>query len=76
MLDDSIGLMACGPYSFDLVEGATRSRISIIPLSVVTKDTLTKMIDIIIANDIIEDSTSAEWNSPFILASKGDADGD
>ena len=36
------------------------------------KDALTKMIDILVANDILEESTSAEWNSPLLLVSKGD----
>ena len=72
VLDDSIGLMKCGPFSFDLVPGAKPVKVKSYPLSPVKKDALTKMIDILIANDILEESSSAEWNSPLLLVSKGD----
>ena len=72
VLDDSIGLMKCGPFSFDLVPGAKPVKVKSYPLSPVKKDALTKMIDILIANDILEESSSAEWNSPLLQVSKGD----
>ena len=72
VLDDSIGKMACGPYSFELVEGSKPVRQRSYPLSPVKKDALTKILDVLLKNDIIEVSTSAEWNSPLLLVSKGD----
>jgi hypothetical protein len=38
----------------------------------IKKDALEKMMDMLLANDIIEISTCSEWNSPLLLVSKGD----
>ena len=72
VLDDSIGCMGCGPYSFSLLPGSKPVRCKSYPLSPVKKDALTKMLKVLLENDIIEESTSAEWNSPLLLVSKGD----
>ena len=72
VLDDRIGCMACEPYEFSLVPGAKPVRCRPYPLSPVKKDALAKMIDVLLKNDIIEPSTSADWNSPLLLVSKGD----
>ena len=72
VFDDTIGCMACGPYAFDLVEGSKPVLCKSYPLSPVKKDALSKMIKILLANDIIEPSKNAEWNSPVLLVSKGD----
>ena len=69
---DNIGCMACGPYKFSLVEGAKPVLCKSYPLSPVKKDALAKMIKVLLANDIIEPSVNAEWNSPVLLVSKGD----
>ena len=72
VLDDSICLMKCGPFSFNLVPDAKPVKVKSYPLSLVKKDALTKMIDILVANDILEEPSSTEWNSPLLLVSKGD----
>ena len=72
VLSDSIGCMKCGPYEFELVEGAKPVRQRPYPLSPVKKDALSKMIAVLVENDILEQSTTSEWNSPLLLVSKGD----
>ena len=64
--------MKTTPFSFELVEGAQPVRTRPYPLSMIKKNALEKMIDILLANDIIEISTCSEWNSPLLLVSKGD----
>jgi hypothetical protein len=72
VFDDSIGMMKCEPYTFSLVDGAKPVRQRPYPLNPTKKDALTKMLKVLLDNDIIEPSTTADWNSPLLLVSKGD----
>ena len=72
VFEDSIGKMKCGPYTFSLVEGSKPVRQKSYPLSPVKKDALTKMLKVLLDNDILESATTADWNSPLLLVSKGD----
>ena len=72
VFDDTIGCMKAGPYSFSLVEGYKPVNCKPYPLSPIKKDALSKMIKVLLENDIIERSNTAEWNSPVLLVSKGD----
>ena len=72
VMQDTIGKMGCGPYSFELVAGSKPVRCKSYPLSPVKKDALTKMLKVLMENDILEVATTAEWNSPLLLVSKGD----
>ena len=72
VLSDEVGMMKCEPFKFQLQPGSTPARQRMYPLSLVKKDALLKMIQVLLDNDIIEPCKQTDWMSPILLVSKGD----
>ena len=72
LFSDSIGRMKCEPFRFDLKDPMATSKRRAYPMSPVKTLALSKMVELLMENDVLEASKSVKWNSPVLLIAKPD----